>query len=96
MANPNVVIQTSMGSIQVELFADRAPLSVANFLQYARDGHFAGTVFHRVIPGFMAQTGAHTPDITLKEDDATVPNESGNGLSNVRGTVAMARTRDPP
>ena len=92
MANPNVVIQTSMGSIQVELFADRAPLSVANFLQYARDGHFAGTVFHRVIPGFMIQGGGFDAALNQKPTRDEIKNEADNGLKNDKGTLAMART----
>jgi peptidyl-prolyl cis-trans isomerase A (cyclophilin A) len=92
MANPNVVIQTSMGSIQVELFADRAPLSVENFLQYARDGHFAGTVFHRVIPGFMAQGGGFDAALNQKPTRDEIKNEADNGLKNDKGTLAMART----
>jgi peptidyl-prolyl cis-trans isomerase A (cyclophilin A) len=92
MANPNVVIKTSMGSIQVELFADRAPLSVENFLQYARDGHFAGTVFHRVIPGFMVQGGGFDSAMNQKPTRDEIKNEADNGLKNDKATLAMART----
>jgi cyclophilin family peptidyl-prolyl cis-trans isomerase len=84
-----------MGTIILELDGKQAPLTVGHFLQLVDDGFYDGVVFHRVIPGFMAQTGGHTPDLKLKEDARTIPNESGNGLSNVRGTIAMARTEDP-
>jgi cyclophilin family peptidyl-prolyl cis-trans isomerase len=94
-AHPYVEIVTTMGTIILELDGKQAPLTVGHFLQLVDDGFYDGVVFHRVIPGFMAQTGGHTPDLKLKEDARTIPNESGNGLSNVRGTVAMARTEDP-
>jgi peptidyl-prolyl cis-trans isomerase A (cyclophilin A) len=94
MANPNVVIQTSKGAIEVELFADKAPLSVENFLQYARDGHYAGTVFHRVIPGFMVQGGGFDANMQQKATRDPIKNEADNGLKNVRGTLAMARTSE--
>ena len=94
MANPNVVIQTSKGAIEVELFADKAPLSVENFLQYARDGHYAGTVFHRVIPGFMVQGGGFDASMRQKATRAPIKNEADNGLKNERGTLAMARTSE--
>ncbi len=93
--HPYIEIVTTEGTIILELDGKQAPLTVGHVLSLVDAGFYDGLIFHRVIPGFMAQTGAHTPDFTLKEDDATVPNESGNGLSNVRGTVAMARTSDP-
>ncbi len=93
--HPYIEIVTTEGTIILELDGKQAPLTVGHILKLVDAGFYDGLIFHRVISGFMAQTGAHTPDITLKEDDATVPNESGNGLSNVRGTVAMARTSDP-
>ena len=94
MANPNVVIHTSKGAIEVELFADKAPLSVENFLQYVRDGHYAGTVFHRVIPGFMVQGGGFGANMQQKPTRAQIKNEADNGLKNERGTLAMARTSE--
>ncbi len=94
MANPTVTLNTSKGPIAVELFADRAPKSVENFLQYARDGHYAGTVFHRVIPRFMVQGGGFTPDLQQKATRDPIENEADNGLKNERGTLAMARTSD--
>ena len=93
--HPYIEIVTTEGTIILELDGKQAPLTVGHILKLVDAGFYDGLIFHRVIPGFMAQTGAHTPDLTLKEDDVKVPNESGNGLSNVRGTVAMARTGDP-
>jgi len=90
--NPVVVVATTMGEITIELFADRAPVSVANFLQYAREGFYDGTIFHRVIPKFMIQGGGFTPALEEKPTRPPIQNEATNGLSNVRGTVAMART----
>jgi cyclophilin family peptidyl-prolyl cis-trans isomerase len=86
---------TTAGSFTVELDAERAPLSTANFVQYVRDGHYDGTMFHRVISGFVVQGGGYLPDATEKPTRGPVPNESGNGLSNRRGTVALARQADP-
>jgi cyclophilin family peptidyl-prolyl cis-trans isomerase len=91
--NPVAVIATTMGDITVELFKDRAPVSVENFVQYATDGFYAGTIFHRVIPGFMIQGGGLTPDLAEKPVRPPIMNEATNGLSNVRGTLAMARTQ---
>jgi peptidyl-prolyl cis-trans isomerase A (cyclophilin A) len=91
--NPVVVISTSMGEITAELFKDRAPVSVENFLQYVAEGFYAGTVFHRVIPGFMIQGGGFTPELVEKTTRPPIRNEATNGLSNVRGTLAMARTQ---
>ncbi len=90
-----VRIETSMGSIVVELDAARAPLTVQNFLQYVVEGYYNGTIFHRVAANFIAQGGGYLPDLTEKPAERTVPNESGNGLNNVRGTIAMARQGDP-
>jgi cyclophilin family peptidyl-prolyl cis-trans isomerase len=93
--NPRVTLETSKGKIVIELFPDKAPKSTANFLKYVQSGHYNGTIFHRVIPGFMAQAGGFTPNMAEKPTKAPIPNESSNGLSNDRGTVAMARTSDP-
>ena len=90
-----VKMATSMGDIVLQLDAAKAPKSVENFLQYVKDGHYDGTVFHRVIDGFMIQGGGFTPDMNQKPTRAPIPLESRNGLTNVRGTVAMARTMDP-
>jgi cyclophilin family peptidyl-prolyl cis-trans isomerase len=92
--NPVVVIETSMGEIAVELFRERAPRTVENFLTYARDGYYSGTVFHRVIPGFMIQGGGLTADLERKPTRPPIANEATNGLRNERGTVAMARTSE--
>jgi peptidyl-prolyl cis-trans isomerase A (cyclophilin A) len=94
-ANPQVELRTSAGAIVIELDRDKAPLSVENFLQYVKDGHYNGTVFHRVIPGFMVQGGGFTPDMREKATRGQIKNEAGNGLRNLNGTVAMARTPDP-
>lgn len=90
-----VRFETSMGNFTVEVDGARAPLTVANFLQYVRDRHYDGTIFHRVIGNFVVQGGGYLPDGTEKPTRAPVFNESGNGLSNRRGTVAMARVDDP-
>jgi peptidyl-prolyl cis-trans isomerase A (cyclophilin A) len=91
--NPTAIIETSMGNVKVELFADKAPLSVKNFLEYANSGYYKDTVFHRVIPGFMAQGGGLTAALQPKPGDRpAIKNEAGNGLKNDRGTLAMART----
>ena len=92
---PRISIETSAGNFVIELFTSRAPLTVANFLQYVDSGFYEGTVFHRIVGGFVAQAGGYDSDYKLKETGPTVPNESGNGLSNRRGFVAMARTGDP-
>ena len=91
-ANPVVVMETSKGTIKIELDAAKAPKSAANFLQYVDEGFFDGTIFHRVIPDFMIQGGGFTPDMNQKKTRAPVVNEAGNGLKNNRGTLAMART----
>ena len=90
-----VKLATSLGDIVVELDAQKAPKSVANFLQYVKAGHYNGTVFHRVIESFMVQGGGMTADLTEKPTRAPIPMEAGNGLSNLRGTLAMARTGVP-
>ena len=90
--NPVVVIETSLGSITAELDQANAPISVENFLQYARDGHYDGTIFHRVIRGFMIQGGGFTADMRQKPTRDPITNEATNGLENARGTLAMART----
>jgi peptidyl-prolyl cis-trans isomerase A (cyclophilin A) len=90
-----VRIETSLGTIVVELNADRAPLTVQSFLQYVVDGFYDGTIFHRIAPGFIAQGGGFLPDLTRKPAERNVVNESGNGLSNRRGTIAMARGNGP-
>jgi len=90
-----VLIKTSLGDITVELYPDKAPKSVENFLGYVKGGFYDGTVFHRVIEGFMIQGGGFTKDLRQKPTKAPIPIESKNGLSNLRGTVSMARTMDP-
>ena len=94
-AHPHILIETTMGDIKLELEGKLAPITVGHVLKLVDSGFYDGLIFHRVIPGFMAQAGGFTPGLELKEDDASIPNESGNGMSNVRGTVAMARTNDP-
>jgi cyclophilin family peptidyl-prolyl cis-trans isomerase len=94
-ANPVVVIRTSEGDITLELFADKAPVTVENFLAYVDSGHYGDTVFHRVIPNFMIQGGGFTADMVQKPTRDSIVNESKNKLHNTRGTIAMARTNDP-
>lgn len=93
--SPQVVLETSKGTIVIELDADKAPQTVENFLGYVESGFYDGTSFHRVIPGFMVQGGGFTADLGHKPTRAPIQNESKNGLSNLRGTIAMARTNDP-
>lgn len=90
-----VKLSTSKGEITLELDAAKAPATVANFLQYVSDGFYAGTIFHRVIDGFMIQGGGLTEDMAQKATRGPVQNEADNGLSNLTGTIAMARTNDP-
>jgi peptidyl-prolyl cis-trans isomerase B (cyclophilin B) len=90
-----VQMQTSLGTITLELYADKAPVTVENFLGYVRDGFYDGTVFHRVIPGFMIQGGGFNPDMTEKPTRPSIQNEANNGLKNDTGTIAMARTPNP-
>lgn len=92
---PRVVLHTSKGPITIELYPDKAPLSVANFLDYARSGFYEGTVFHRVVPRFMIQGGGYTTELAPKQTHEPIPNEAGNGLLNTPWSVAMARTDDP-
>lgn len=92
---PHVVLETNHGNITLELFPDKAPRSVTNFLAYVDEGFYSGTVFHRVIDGFMIQGGGFTKDLAKKPTRTGVTNEADNGLDNARGTVAMARTTDP-
>jgi len=94
-AAPRVMFETSLGNIVVELDPKAAPKTVENFLQYVRDKHYDGTIFHRVIPGFMAQGGGFDVAYTQKPTRAPVENEAANGLKNTRGTIAMARTSAP-
>ena len=93
--NPEVVIRTSEGDITLVLFADKAPVTVENFLSYVDDGFYSGTIFHRVIPNFMIQGGGFTPDMVEKATRDPIVNESKNRVHNTRGTIAMARTSDP-
>ena len=90
-----VRMQTTMGDIVLELDAEKAPVTVENFLEYARSGFYDGTIFHRVIPGFMIQGGGFEPGMNQKETRAPIKNEADNGLKNVEGAIAMARTPDP-
>lgn len=93
--DPLVILHTSLGDITLELYPDKAPKSVANFLQYVRDGFYSGTVFHRAINGYLVQGGLYTRDLQAKRTRAAVPSEADNGLSNLRGTIAVARGGDP-
>ena len=93
--SPQVQVVTSMGSFIIELNAERAPLTVPHFLKYVDQGHYSGTIFHRVIANFVIQGGGFDKDYKPKPAPAKVINESGNGLTNVRGTVGMARSEDP-
>lgn len=94
-ASPRVEFQTSQGNFTVELYPDKAPKTVANFLQYVKDGFYENTIFHRVISRFMIQGGGFERDLTEKNTRAPIENESNNGLLNEPGTIAMARTADP-
>jgi len=95
VAHPTVLFKTSMGNIKVELDPQAAPKTVANFLQYVSSGQYNGTIFHRVIPGFMIQGGGFDTKLNEKPTRAPIPLESKNGLKNTTGTIAMARTSDP-
>ena len=92
---PRIKVETSHGEFVLQLNGRRAPLTVANFMKYVEDGFYEGTIFHRVIPGFMAQGGGFNADLQQKDTREPVPNESGNGLTNSRATIAMARTGNP-
>ena len=94
-AGPQVELRTTLGTIVVELDPQKAPQTVENFLQYVKDGHYNGTIFHRVIPGFMVQGGGFTPDMREKPTRGPIKNEADNGLRNATGTIAMARTAAP-
>ena len=94
-AAPRVKLETSLGNIWLELDAQKAPKTVANFVQYVKDKHYDGTVFHRVIDGFMIQGGGFTADMQQKPTQPSIQNEADNGLKNLPLTVAMARTNDP-
>ena len=93
--NPVVLMKTSMGTIKIELDQEKAPVSTANFLAYVNDKFYDGTIFHRVIPAFMIQGGGFDKDMNQKKTKAPIKNEAGNGLKNLNGTIAMARTSDP-
>ncbi|MGY0216010.1 peptidylprolyl isomerase [Endozoicomonadaceae bacterium StTr2] len=90
-----VILHTSFGDIKLELDAEKAPKTVANFINYVKKGHYDGTIFHRVINGFMIQGGGYAPGMDEKDTDAPIENEADNGLKNEAGTIAMARTMDP-
>jgi len=90
-----VRFETSLGNFTLDLDAEKAPITVENFLAYVDEGFFDGLIFHRVIPGFMVQGGGMTPDMGQKKNKASIKSESSNGLKNKRGSVAMARTNDP-
>ncbi|MDO8481169.1 MAG: peptidylprolyl isomerase [Nanoarchaeota archaeon] len=92
MKNPIVVFETSKGNFEVELNPEKAPISTANFLNYTKEGHYNGLIFHRVIDGFMVQGGGFTPNMEEKDVKAPIKNEAGNGLRNDKYTIAMART----
>jgi peptidyl-prolyl cis-trans isomerase B (cyclophilin B) len=94
-ANPRVELETSLGKIVIELDPEKAPKTVENFLGYVKSGFYDGTIFHRVIPGFMIQGGGFTPDMQQKKTQPPIANEADNGLKNKRGTLSMARTNDP-
>tara|TARA_R110002049_G_scaffold252263_1_gene426776 strand:+ start:79855 stop:80370 length:516 start_codon:yes stop_codon:yes gene_type:complete len=93
--NPKVQLETSKGNIVIELNAEKAPKTVENFLAYVKSGHYDGTIFHRVIPSFMIQGGGFDTDMKQKPTNATIQNEANNGLKNVKGSIAMARTSAP-
>jgi peptidyl-prolyl cis-trans isomerase A (cyclophilin A)/peptidyl-prolyl cis-trans isomerase B (cyclophilin B) len=94
-ADPQVELKTSAGTVVLELYPDKAPKTVENFIQYAKDGFYDGTMFHRVIAGFMIQGGGFTTDFKQKQTRAPIRNEAETGLKNATGTIAMARTPDP-
>ena len=94
-ANPVVAVETNHGTFKIELFEDKAPGTVKNFLKYVEDKHYDGTIFHRVISDFMIQGGGFEPGMKEKKTREAIKNESSNGLSNLKGTIAMARTGEP-
>lgn len=95
LTNPRVTVETSLGRFVIELDISRAPLTVEHFLNHVKSGHYEGTIFHRVVHGFVAQAGGFTAEMQQKVVEGMIVNESGNGLSNLRGTIGMARTNDP-
>ena len=95
MSAAHILMTTTIGSMTLELDADKAPKTVENFLSYVTNGHYDGTIFHRVIDNFMIQGGGFTTDMEQKSTQAPIDNEANNGLKNARGTIAMARTQDP-
>jgi peptidyl-prolyl cis-trans isomerase B (cyclophilin B) len=95
MSAAHILMTTTVGSMTLELDADKAPKTVENFLSYVTNGHYDGTIFHRVIDNFMIQGGGFTTDMEQKSTQAPIDNEANNGLKNARGTIAMARTQDP-
>ncbi len=94
-SNPQVILETSKGNIEIELMRGEAPVSTSNFLDYVNEGFYNGTIFHRVISGFMVQGGGFTANMKSKPTNKPIRNEADNGLSNLRGTLAMARTSNP-
>ena len=94
-SSPRVRVSTSLGDFVIELDRTRAPLTVDAFLKYVADGFYSGTIFHRVVQGFVAQAGGYTENLELKETTGMIVNESGNGLSNMRGSIGMARSNEP-
>ncbi len=90
-----VIMKTSLGNIKIELMQKESPITIKNFLSYVKAGYYSGTIFHRVIPGFMVQGGGFTSDMKVKKTGQPIKNEAVNGLKNDRGTIAMARTADP-
>ena len=95
MSNPKVKLQTSLGDIVIELNPEKAPITSQNFLDYVESGFYEGTIFHRIIPGFMAQGGGFDTEFVQKDTQPPIKNEADNGLKNLRGSVAMARTSIP-
>jgi len=95
MSHPRVIFHTNKGDIVIELYPDKAPKTVENFLRYAREGFYDGTIFHRVIPGFVIQGGGHIEDMSRKPTHEPIENEADNGLKNEKYTLSMARTMDP-
>ncbi|HEY3656256.1 MAG TPA: peptidylprolyl isomerase [Steroidobacteraceae bacterium] len=89
-----ILFETSLGDFKIEFFEKEAPISVANFQKYIDDGHFDGTIFHRIVPGFVIQGGGFTEDMTQKKTQPAIKNEADNGLKNERGSLSMARTND--
>jgi peptidyl-prolyl cis-trans isomerase A (cyclophilin A) len=92
--NPQVIFSTTKGDLTIELYANKAPISVRNFLAYVDNGFYDGVIFHRVIPGFVIQGGGFTPEMAKKPTKAPIKNEADNGLRNLRGTLSLARTQD--